>query len=255
MIDLLIITSCINPPEQAYLKLTDGKIRYAQTIESLRFYMLSKMFRKIVLCDGSGYAFEEVDIVCLAKSNNVELELLTFQQDFNMVKKKGKGYGEGQIMEYIVRHSVLFPTCSFFLKITGRLKVLNIIDLVSKLSSSKNYFNIFQSRYIGCVDTRIYGMSTTLYKTNFINAYKNVNDTERRSYEFCFTDVLKSNCVDYSCFPVVPQILGFSGTGNVPYRLDSIYYLECLLTNIHLMNTKFASYLILLLSCIKKIFR
>lgn len=252
MIDLLIITSCINPPQQAYLKLTDGNKRYAQTIESLKFYILSKMFRKIILCDGSDYVFDEEDVIGLAKSNNVELELLSFQQDFNMVKEKGKGYGEGQIMEYIVKHSMLFPSCSFFIKITGRLKVLNIIDLTLKLSSEKNYFNIYQSRYIGCVDTRIYGMSTTLFKNNFLNAYRNVNDFERRSYEFCFTDILKTNGIYYCCFPVVPQIIGFSGTGNIPYKLDSIYYIECILTKFHLMNTKFASYLILLLSCIKK---
>lgn len=255
MVDLLIITSCINPPQQAYLKLTDGKIRYAQTIKSLRFYILSKMFRKIVLCDGSGYAFEDVDIVCLAKSNNVELELLSFQQDFNMVKEKGKGYGEGQIMEYIVEHSLLFQNSSFFVKITGRLKVLNIVDLTLKLSPKKNYFNIYQSRYIGCVDTRVYGMSTTLFKNIFLNAYKNVNDFKRHSYEFCFTDILKTYGIQYSCFPVVPQIIGFSGTGNIPYKLDSIYYLECILTKSHLMNTKFASYLILLLSCIKKLLK
>jgi len=82
MTDLLIITSCIKPVKQDYLKLNDWEARYKQTIESLKFYVLSGCFANIVICDGSGFDLSEDDIVLFAQKHNVTIEALAFMQNF-----------------------------------------------------------------------------------------------------------------------------------------------------------------------------
>lgn len=253
MIDLLILTSCIQPPKQDFLKLVNTDQRLEQTLTCVKFYIDSSAFQRIIICDGSNYQLDNTGISEYAAKHNVKLEILTFNQDFEKVAEFGKGYGEGEIMKYIVRNSILYKESSFFIKITGRLRIKNIKEITVKMKSMHTYFNIFPSRYIGCVDTRIYGIGTNLYEELFLDVYKQVDDRNRRSYEFCFTDTIKQNSLDITCFPEVPQIEGISGTNNKAYKLDAVYYTECLLTKLNLMNTSFSSYLILIVRTISNL--
>lgn len=245
MIDLLVVTSCINPRQQKNLQLFDPEERYQQTIECLKFFIDSAMFKSIVVCDGSGYNFAQNEIKKYSEEKKIELELLSFQQDFSKVEKLGKGYGEGEIMKYIVDNSRLFKKSHFFLKITGRLRVINIKEICQKISSGKVYFNIIPARYIGCVDTRLYGMNTEIYIRYFIDTYKAVNEQEHKSYEYCFTDTIRENKIELHSFPVVPLYAGISGTNNTEYSPDIVYKVECLLTKVGIMNTFFAGIVIL----------
>lgn len=255
MIDLLVITSCVNPPRQQFLRLVDSKERMMQTKQCLDFFISSRLFRNIVICDGSNVDCVDQDLINKAENNDVKLETLFFKQDFEKVMLLGKGYGEGEIMEFVVKNSVLFKQSTFFIKITGRLKVSNIRSLLMNINTSLVYFNIFPARKLGCVDTRLYGMPTDRFVHYFLTAYKQVNDNQRRSYEYCFTDVLHFNKLRFSPFAYVPVFEGFSGTENRRYSKDLVYWTEFILNDFGLMNTKFASIAILSSSLVRKIFK
>ena len=57
MVDLLVLTSCVAPPSQEMLKLTDKGERYKQTIDCLRYYFENQIVTKVIICDGSNYNF------------------------------------------------------------------------------------------------------------------------------------------------------------------------------------------------------
>lgn len=248
MIDLLILTSCIKPVQQEYLKLTAYEERYKQTIDSLKFYIDYCNFSKIVLCDGSGYSFDNDLIVSYAEQRNVSLEILSFFQDFDKVRTQGKGFGEGEIMHYIVSNSKLYSESRNFVKITGRLIIENIVDIINKVKYSDGvYFNIIASRYMGSVDTRIYIIPCDLYKHYFNHVYNFVDDNKGETYEIIFGRTLKENKIRFYPLPEVPIICGYSGTDNKRYKKDSMYYLMYILTKVKLMNTKIAYGIIMLL--------
>lgn len=238
MADLLILTSCINPPRQNFLKLTDFKERYLQTVDSIKFYIDTGVFENIVICDGSNYNLKNDKIVTYAKERNVNLEILCFKQNFSNVIKFGKGYGEGEIVEFITKHSQLYNNIKNFIKITGRLKILNIKDIISKLDENKDYFDFFPAIKIGCVDTRFYMIRKHVFETVLLNSYKKVNDDNRYSYEYSFTDDLHLNNVHPYRFPVAPIFSGYSGTTNTQYTKDCYYYLKRILINLGILNTK-----------------
>ena len=94
---ILLITSCVAPPMQPNLILSDPQIRCKETIKGLIFFIKSGTFDKIVLCDNSGFTFNNDELTALATNYNVSLEILTFVGDSSKVKERGKGYGEGAV--------------------------------------------------------------------------------------------------------------------------------------------------------------
>lgn len=253
MVDLLVITSCVMPPQQQFLKLVDSKERMRQTKQCLDFFISSRLFRYIVICDGSNVDCTDQYLKNKAENNDVRLESLFFLQNFEKVRLFGKGYGEGEIMEHIVKNSILFEQSKFFIKITGRLSVNNIRSLLMHINTSSIYFNIFPARKLGCVDTRLYGMPTDKYEHYFLSAYKQVNDSQRRSFEYCFTDVLQVNKLKFIPFAYVPIFDGLSGTKNRRYSKDLVYWTEYIFNILGLMNTKIASIAIFVSSLLSKV--
>ncbi len=241
MADLLVLTSCIRPAQQDNLKLGDWEERYGQTITSLKYYIDSGTFEYIVICDGSGYDLSSDDIMQYADKHGVDLESLSFIQNQELVKKKGKGFGEGEIMSYIVCNSRLFKASNFFIKVTGRLIVTNIGEIVHKIDIAKApFFNIIISKVIGSVDTRVYGMTTSMYAEYFIDAYQSVDDSKGNTYEIVFGKVLKANNISFSPLPIVPILQGKSGTDNKDYSKDITYYANQALTKLGVMNSMLA---------------
>ena len=66
---ILLITSCVAPPMQPNLILSDPQIRCKETIKGLIFFIKSGTFDKIVLCDNSGFTFNNDERSSLLKVN------------------------------------------------------------------------------------------------------------------------------------------------------------------------------------------
>ncbi len=216
---LAIITGTIRPARQMrQLALRDEKCRLGQYEESLRFFVESGAFSKIVLCENSGYGTEKLShLAGEAASRGVELELLSFQGDEGQSCIHGKGYGEGEIMAYVFAKSALVSGEPYFIKITGRLKVDRIRDMVGRVRQNKTYFNIPNRTIRSFYDTRIYGMSVSQFKQFFLNAYDQVMDDEGIILEAVYTKILLENQIGVSNFPIYPRIVGISGSGGLVY--------------------------------------
>ena len=139
---VLIITSTVSV-NSCLTVLVDREIRLQQYIDSILFYLNAKVIDKIVVCDNSGFDYSELKFLSeLACSNNKQIEFLNFKGSVNQIQEKGKGFGEGEIMKYILTNSKLFfEEEGSFLKVTGRLKVVNIDWVVKYLNPNINYFN------------------------------------------------------------------------------------------------------------------
>lgn len=216
---LAIITGTIRPTNLVtQLKIRNEEERLFQYLESLKFFIESKAFTKIIFCENSNYgagglaALEE-----MARDNGVKLEILSFQGDIQQVERQGKGYGEGEIMDYVFDHSDLVEREPFFIKITGRMKVMNIQKLVSVMKREKSYFNIPNSTLRTLYDTRIYGMPTEQFKRCFREVYHKVWDNQGIYLEHIYTQTLKENGIKVTNFPRYPRIVGISGSTGGSY--------------------------------------
>ncbi len=218
----LLITGCISPsPHVKNLTIQNAEERYRQYIDALIFYISETKIKNIVYCDNSNY-LENKEIMQIARQYNKNFEWLSFQGDFKLVNKYGKGYGEGEIIEYALFNSKIIKTCSILVKVTGRLKVINI-DRIIRHSNNNNYFFYITKRYCQkFVDTRFYIINKNDYINYFIKQYKNVRDSENIFIEHVFAKVIIKERLKYKHFIIEPNILGISGTNGKKYKSSKL---------------------------------
>lgn len=216
---LAIITGTIRPPMQMnQLTLRDENERFRQYEESIHFLLDGRAFSKIIFCENSGYGIEKLaHLLDIAQNKDIELELLSYQGNVEKACIHGKGYGEGEIMDYVFSHSKIALTEPYFVKITGRLKVNNIEDIVKRIDKEKTYFNIPNRTRRDIYDTRIYGMPVLQFKNYFLNVYKQVMDEQGIFLEMVYTGILQDNKIKVTNFPRYPRIVGMSGSGGIMY--------------------------------------
>ena len=214
-----IITGTVCPSEAVkQLALRDGAARLKQYEESLEFFVDSGAFDKLIFCDNSNFDAANLgNVKKKAEAKGIELEVLAFQGDVQGVKTHGKGYGEGEIMKYIMNHSKLVNQEEFFVKITGRLKVDNIKKIVQRLETKKVYFNVPNRTRRDMYDTRMYGIPLSCFRRYFMDEYHNVDDEKGVFLEYVYTDVLLKHGIQVENFPRYPRIVGVSGSNGQIY--------------------------------------
>ena len=138
----LLITGCISPVKgQLWLCIGDESIRLRQYVESIKFYIDSSDLKKIVFCENSGFVYNECDsLKKYALQKGKELEWLSFKGNESSVRKYGKGAGEDEIYLYAFENSKLLKSSLSFVKVTGRLIVTNINEIVCSVKKNVNYF-------------------------------------------------------------------------------------------------------------------
>lgn len=216
---LAVITGTIRPALQmSQLVLRDEEERLKQYKESIQSLLCSGAFAKVVFCENSHYGTERLsDLTEIAEENGVELELLSFRGNEEKACIHGKGYGEGEIMEYVFSHSRLIETEDYFVKITGRLKIDNIKDIVSCMKGQRTYFNIPNRTLRNIYDTRMYGMSIRQFNDCFLHSYEQVMDEQGIFLETVYTNILQERNIKVHNFPRYPRIVGVSGSGGAVY--------------------------------------
>lgn len=230
---VILITGAITPAGNiAKTALTDSEKRKEQyilsiekTIDQLSQYKLdtvnaNKVIRDVslVYCDNSDPSLEIFDEVKdYAKKKNIAIELLLFKGDNEAVSKKGKGYGEGEITKYAFKNSEFIKKASFIFKLTGRLTIDNLSEIIKKIDISKMYFNVPNKTRRDICDTRFYALSKDNYEKFFINAYENVDDNNNHFLEHVFIESIRNNKLKVYNFPKYPLYSGMSGTAGTNY--------------------------------------
>lgn len=200
------------------LTLRDENERLGQYEESIRFFLNSRAFSKVIFCENSNYGTDEISgLWKVAEDNGVQMELLSFQGNTEEACIHGKGYGEGEIMKYVFSHSQIALAEPYFVKITGRLKVDNIRDIVIRMDQNKTYFNIPNRTRRDIYDTRIYGMPISQFKELFMDSYEQVMDDKGIFLEKIYTRMIQNSKIEVANFPRYPRIVGMSGSGGAVY--------------------------------------
>ena len=141
-----------------------------------------------------------------------------------MIALRGKGYGEGEIIEYAFRNSGLLKEATYFCKLTGRLKVDNINKFIKWADMEGTYFWTMGLNKIWTIssgiETRFYGISTKVYKDVFADAYKEVDDKNGMWLERVFYQRYKTKSVKCQRIALYPDFSGSSGSMGIDYKVS-----------------------------------
>lgn len=229
---ILIMSASISPAKISKLCLRDTETRLRQYCAALQYYIKCKKFDKIVFCDNSNYSYQYETERHEAERCKVQLEILKFSSKYQMIEKYGKGYGEGEILKYVIQHSELLAGEDYFYKVTGRLIVTNIALLVKRKCKVAQFNrNLYAYK---SVDTRFWGINKEQYIQYLEDSFEKVNDDKGRYLEVCYKRDLDKNKIKYQSFCVFPVIDGYSGTIGEKYKefnwyIKIIYDIMCFL--------------------------
>lgn len=227
---VVLVTATLTPNPQMYtLKLIEKEKRIEEYITGLNFLIKSKAINKIVFCDNSG-DIEAINRVKLAiEKENIswrkKLEVMQFLGNNKEIIAKGKGFGEGELVEYALSNSELLKNENEFIKLTGRIIVKNIDSIIKKMKPEVSYINPVKIYgFDKQMDTKFYKMNIAFYKENFLSIYKKVNDREHVFIEHLFWEVIKKKKINYNNTTEYPIYIGKSGSIGRNYGTSKIKY-------------------------------
>lgn len=235
--NILLLTSTINPNGMSYTVLQDRDIRQEQYNKALQFYLVNTPY-KIVFCDNSGI---DISREYLNYINSGRIEFITFNgNDFD--KTKGKGYGEAKIILYAIENSQFLKKDCYVTKITGRIIVKNICELIQ----SRVYYinNIVRCGF--CTDNSIFSIIITSpiswIKKGLEKYMEDINDTNGIYIEHILYKMLyesKSNSIlgRIIILPFLksPKIDGISGSTGKSY--NDIFIKDRFVTDISYLSS------------------
>lgn len=215
----LVMTGCISPSEKVIeLCVKDKDYREQQYINAILFYIENTTIKNIVFCDNSVQPVNEM-LCRKAREKRKNFEWLSFQGNYEKTEQLGKGYGEGEILEYVLNNSELIYKCKYMAKITGRLRLLNIDTVLRFLFASEYHFSSYfdEGKHL-FIDTRFFVAETDRFRDKFLDAYKNVNDRKGIFYEYAIANRIQERGIAFRDFPLALNIVGDSGSSGYSYR-------------------------------------
>ena len=214
---IIFLTACVEPKGMLYTVLNDKNIRINQYYEAFDFYIEKTRF-KILIVENTMFNIDD------KYKNNKRIEYLTFDGN-NYDKSLGKGYGEALIIEYALKHSKFLNTTNnpIIVKITGRLKILNINNLVNrtKYLNYNSFVSAVTTWKLNFVYSYFFIASKDFFQQIVNNKYL-INDKDNKSYfEHLLAKIIKSRTVDFIGLNQSIIIKGISGSTGKNYQSNN----------------------------------
>lgn len=207
----ILLTGCINPDGMSFTRLTDTNERMKQYVDAIHYY-LEATNNKIVFCENSN---TNISSLFENNKNSNRLKILTFSG--NKEKQKGKGYGEAEIIEYAFQHSSWLKENNIVIKITGRLIVNNICQIIKSLQYNDDFVTCLFHSDLSFADSRIFCATPAFYK-EFLRNKNRINDSEGRYFEHLLSYIVIESSIQFIPFTEEPQITGMSGSSGNCYQ-------------------------------------
>ncbi len=216
--NIVVLSATIDPSVgKVHVALSDKRERLNQYLSNINNLILNSDFDCIVFCENSLYQHDYSDLTTLARQQGKHLEILSFMGSNDIIMVKGKGYGEGEILNYAVHNSLFLRenTTSFY-KLTGRIYV----DNINKILANSPHDNVFIRWDVKKkeVDTRFFRTQVGFFKENLSHLLDQCDERTSMSIEEVYFNALKGNPDVYS-FTSYPVIKGICASLGRPYDL------------------------------------
>jgi len=219
----ILITSSITPHD-ATVRLLDPQRRLFHAIESIEQWVRVAQGSRLVLCDGSNFDFRPI---VKERFRKAKIECLLFENDPSKIATYGRGYGEGEIISFALRHSEFLSESDAFAKCSSKLWVENYSQCLSQWRGKclffghfKNAFSLIKPIEMLQVDTRFYITEKKFYLENLLNAHKQIGTSPSFGLEDYFHQRLLNIQQKKYLFSIAPVIRGVGG-GIADYYKDN----------------------------------
>jgi hypothetical protein len=217
----ILLTSSVIAHDKG-VRLQDPTERERLAMESIQKWRTIAPDNPLVLCDGSGFDFQRV-IATLPGSDNIEC--LHFQNNVELIRQHGRGYGEGEIVRHAIEHSTLIQSADCFAKCTSKLWVENFSACMQPWNGRWLMKGVFDHVFSPCksttlayIDTRFYAMDVQSYRQYFLRAHEAIHAQEGYGLEESFRDIFLNKQLHGCLMSPPPVICGVGGGTGAYYK-------------------------------------
>lgn len=232
---LLLLTATVNPGVVPVQR-ANPQIRETEYLTALNFW-LKKWggIQRIVFIENSGWPLDKFRALADKHREKKDVEFISLNIN-HLTGARGKGYGESRLIEEGLPLSKHFQEVSYIVKVTGRLKLLNLNQILRKLPAetdlaAENSDNgLFRElcHYVNqeeadlfhrWLDTRFFLVKKTFWQTR-LAAFSDLLDDrdgrylEHRLFQLAHHEQLGRTAVIVHRLPRIPNWRGVgAGTG------------------------------------------
>lgn len=223
----VLLTASIDPKGCFFLERKNPKIREKDYIKSLKLWLEHTNF-PIVFCENSNYDLSRIKKVCAKYPKRVEI----IQYNGNTYPRElGKGYGEAEIIERAILESVYIKKATSIIKVTGRLYVENIHEIL-EICSSENLISSDKiqknSRGEYITPSQIFIFQKKFFLTYFLKYKELINDIKKVSFEHILCKAILNAKRDNQKVEniISPIYKGYHATRNTLYKNNAKIFTE-----------------------------
>jgi hypothetical protein len=210
----LLITSATRPPlGLPYLGLTNP-IKRKLVAKAALIFWITKGARQIVVADATGANVLSDEELAEIQLLDVDIEQISYAQDTARLTERGKGYGEGRLIEFAIENSRILGSNANFYKSTAKTFVRNFAD-IRKMIGQNSIDSIFwkkvdpQHQLVPHIDCRFYLTSKDYARRHLIPAYLLADDRVNAPCEqFIYAELTRSAKAAFAARPFVHGVAG-----------------------------------------------
>lgn len=212
-IPVLLTSSVIAHDRSVSLSKPEERLHFS--MQSIAKWLAIDPQLPLVLCDGSNFDFTPV---VAERFPGAHVEYLKFENNQELVRRLGRGYGEGEIVRFALEHSQRIRKAGCFTKCTSKLWVDNYLECARGWNGKQlfkgvfsNVFSINRPVHFDYLDTRFYMISTEEYREYYSDAHLHIDIQNGENLEESFLKIFLKENITESLFSVAPVIQGVGG--------------------------------------------
>lgn len=211
-IPVLITTALAPPPGVPHLRMNDVARRTVATRGCVHFWAAQRVERIVIADATGGVCLHDEDVALLARTGCV-VEQISYRQDDDAVRARGKGYAEGQLIAFALESSRLLAQSERFFKCTGKLLCRNFSQIAAMVEHNGLTELFWMGSYSGVdfanVDARLFLATRAFFADRVMEGYARASDAGGPMVEAALTEAIAPSLLRAS-FPR-PRLSGFSG--------------------------------------------
>lgn len=226
----LLMTATITPAP-GVVRRDEPSVRMNDYLSSLQFHLSlpSRLFDRLIFVDNSGSDLSPLEDILRSTSHGKMVELISFSGNEDAAAY-GKAYGEFKLLDFALTHTSLLSERDAFWKINGRLRCLNIGDIIASAPSRYDLmcdlhnvqtFGLGTCPFRPWMDLRLFACTVSAYDRLFRGTYEAVKSEFSPWSLYGVVLGAQSSLEIVPRFPRQPHIAGFSGRFDTDYDAGS----------------------------------
>lgn len=213
----VLITTANRPPDGMPLVQMSDPVMRRITAKAALYTWVAQGISRIVLADATGTDLLTQAEVAELTTLGAEIEQVSYQQDRDLISRKGKGHGEGLLIRHALDQSRILAGERSFLKCTGKVHVRNLATIWQMIATNRVTVMFWRAMsdeltMAPLADCRFYYTTKAFAADHLVPAYLESDDASA-ACEYCIFQTLSRHLPGGTSLR--PILGGFSGgTGN-----------------------------------------